>query len=341
MKIKYGIINNTIDVTDICLDKLNNNNIINIPSGDCKRATYFTDPVRGKLKKIFILIDGNLTEYDHLCSIRIDLKNNIIQKATGKLAGKWTGRQAGSQVRKRSRCRACSGPSVQEAAVTQQLFTQESTVGQNIDNKLQNIHSTLKIKYGKFQDELPEQKMSVRYLTGHEKVLEIGGHIGRNSLVIASILQNNNQLVTLEIQEKKVNKLKENKKLNNLSFHIENAALSNRKLIHKNTTSIPSETLKPGYDWVNTITFKELELKYNIQFDTLVLDCEGAFFYILIDMPEILNKINLIIMENDYNNISHYRYIKKLLTENNFKSDYVEAGGWGPCKKFFYEVFKK
>ena len=60
------------------------------------------------------------------------------------------------------------------------------------DNKLYNIHSKLKLNYGSFYEELPEQKMAVRYLTGNEKVLEIGGNIGRNSLIIASILNSNN-----------------------------------------------------------------------------------------------------------------------------------------------------
>lgn len=64
MKIYYGIISNLIDVTDICLYKLLNNNIISIPSGDINRANYFTDPIIGTLKKIFILNDNNLTEYE-------------------------------------------------------------------------------------------------------------------------------------------------------------------------------------------------------------------------------------------------------------------------------------
>ena len=45
--------------------------------------------------------------------------------------------------------------------------------------------------------------MAVRYLTGNEKVLEFGGNIGRNSLVIAHILNNNS--VSLEIYDNKVN----------------------------------------------------------------------------------------------------------------------------------------
>jgi len=196
MRIKYGITDNNIDVTDICLDKLNNNKIITIPSGDSKRAKYFTDPIIGKLKKIFILIDGKLTEYDHLCSIKIDLKDNTITFSN-------TQKAVGRQARRRSPCTACKGKQKpKEAETIPSLFIPQSSVAvrelaQNIDKKIQNIHSTLKLNHGNFKSELPEQKMSVRYLTGNEKVLEIGGHIGRNSLVIAYILQNNNQLVTL------------------------------------------------------------------------------------------------------------------------------------------------
>ena len=211
----------------------------------------------------------------------------------------------------------------------------------DINNTIKNIHSKLKLKYGSFDEELPEQKMVVRYLTGNEKILEIGGNIGRNSLIIASILQDNANLVTLECDTNTAKQLNENRHINDFNFHIENSALSNRKLIQKGWDTIPSDTLQEGYSWVNTITFDNLKTKYNIEFNTLVLDCEGAFYYILMDMPEILNNINLIIMENDYWDISHKNYIDEILLQNNFINDYTECGGWGPCYNKFYEVWIK
>ena len=210
-----------------------------------------------------------------------------------------------------------------------------------IYKKLTKIHSKLKIKYGSFMDELPEQKMVVRYLKGHEKVLEIGGNIGRNSLVIASILDNPSNFVTLESDVNIAEQLKENMVLNNLNFHIESSALSNRKLIQRGWDTITSDILQKGYTSVNTITLSNLINKYNIVFDTLVLDCEGAFYYILMDMPEILNNINLIIMENDYFEISKKNYVDEILKKNNFVVDYKESGGWGCCFDNFYEVWKK
>lgn len=297
MKILYGILDNSIDVTDICIEKLNQNNIITIPYGDENRASVFTDPLFGIVKQVIIENDGIITEYDIFTQIKINTLNNQV------------------------------------------TVTNEN----DINNKIAQIHSNLKIEYGSILYELPEQKMVVRYLTGKEKVLEIGANIGRNSLVIASILGNDNQrnFVSLESDINIANQLTHNRELNNFNFHIESSALSNRKLIQKGWDTKPSETLEEGFTLVKTITLAELKNKYNIEFDTLVLDCEGAFYYILMDMPELLNNINLIIMENDYWEIDKKNYIDDILKQNNFYVDYVESGGWGPCYSNFFEVWKK
>lgn len=297
MKILYGIsIENSIDVTDICSTKLIKNNIITIPKKDCNRALFFTDPLPYILKKkIIILDDNNIIEYNEDVEIKINIINN-------------------------------------------QIITTNDV---NINKKLGNIHSKLKINYGSFNEELPEQKMVVRYLTGNENVLEIGGNIGRNSLVIASILNDNTKFVTLESDTNIANQLIKNRNLNNLNFYVENSALSKRKLIQSGWDTKPSNILEKDYKWVNTITFDDLKTKYNIIFDTLILDCEGAFYYILMDMPEILNNIKLIIMENDYHNILEKNYIDNILITNNFYIDYQESGGWGPCFNNFFEVWKK
>jgi FkbM family methyltransferase len=296
MEILYGTTDNSIDVTEICIEKLQNDNIITIPSGDFNRASIFTDPVFGSFKKIFVLINGVEYECDDTLKIKINTLENTI-------------------------------------------VTFSDT---DIINKLKDIHSKLQINYGSFNDEFPEQKMAIRYLTGSEKVLEIGGNIGRNSLVIGYVLSDiSNNFVSLECDEEISKQLIENRDLNNLNFYIENSALSKRKLIQRDWDTIESDVLLDGYKPVKTITLDELKNKYNIIFDTLVLDCEGAFYYILMDMPEILDNIKLIIMENDYYDISKKEYVDKILKDNNFYVDYQESGGWGPCYNNFFEVWKK
>lgn len=306
MKIFYGINSQSIDVSEICYNNLKKNNTIVIPKGDIARASIFGDPLFGILKKIFILDDnGVINEYDDSLEIKIDLTNNNV-------------------------------------TVSSEYDNVDKFYNVNdIDYKINNIHRQLKINYGTFRDELPEQKMAVRYLTGTEKVLEIGGNIGRNSLIIGHILkENHNNFVTLECDEGIARQLKENRDLNNLSFHIEQSALSKRNLIQRGWDTFVSDVVHPGYTKVNTITLEQLRAKYNINFDSLVLDCEGAFYYILMDMPEVLDNIKLIIMENDYKDITHKNYIDNVLRKRNFYVDYSESGGWGPCYNNFFEVWK-
>lgn len=316
MKIKYGISGNNIDVTNICLTspRLFHNNIITIPSGDENRAHYFTDPVFRIVKQIFI--ESNCSEicFDQYHCIKINIQNNTVD--------------------------------VKVIDVNEE--------NKKIEIKLSLIHSKLKIKHGSFDDEFPEQRMATKYLTGNEKVLEIGGNIGRNSLVIAQILRdggganNDFNLVTMECANDTSILLMENRNLNGFHFHIEKSALSSNKLIQNELNGInvinktlPSDTLLPGHTWVNTVTWNELKEKYNTEFNTLVLDCEGAFYYMLLDMPEMLENIKLIIMENDYWDLNHKNVVDDILMKNNFYVDYTESGGWGPCYNNFFEVWKK
>jgi len=222
--------------------------------------------------------------------------------------------------------------------------------------RLFNIHKKLKIKGESLMEELPEQLMAIKYLTGNEKVLEIGGNIGRNSLVIGTILNKDENLVVLESNKYIVPQLNYNKNINNMNFHVEGSALSKRKLIQRSWFTFTSDEILPppkkGPKWVsefheaNIITFEELEKKYNIIFDTLVLDCEGAFYYILKDAPEILKNIKLIIIENDYRKKEHKEYVDGILKKNSFNMDYTEkldpsVRADPPCKDNFYEVWKK
>jgi FkbM family methyltransferase len=311
MKILYGKDDKTIDVTEICNTKCKYNDVICIPDNDDNRVFIFNkDPYWGVVKNVYIEINGIVKEYDDKTTIFINTISGIIT-------------------------------------------TIDRT---SIIEKLATIQKKLKLKYGTFYEELPEQKMALTYLSGKEKVLEIGGNIGRNSLLIGHILgDNSNNYVTLEADEDIAHKLCENRDNNNMDFNIEGSALSTRKLITRNdiiantcneyvisnSNTIESDDVPNGYKRVNTITLDELNNKYNIAFDTLIIDCEGAFYNILQDFPNILNNIKLIIMENDYDDISKKQYVDEQLKRNNFKMSYFEAGGKGPCFANFFEVWKR
>jgi FkbM family methyltransferase len=223
-------------------------------------------------------------------------------------------------------------------------ITTQKVVSIDIPNKvsrLSEIHTKLTLNHGSFEDEYPEQVMVADFLKGHEKVLELGANIGRNTLVIASILKNSKNLVTLECDPTIAAQLKENRDLNSLEFHIENSALSMRSLIQKEWETMVSDTVLDGYTKVNTISYEQLLAKYSIDFDTLVADCEGALYYIFSDMPEMLRNINLVIMENDYYVLEHKEFVDSVLVKYGFERVYSEGYGWGPCSDNFYEVWQK
>lgn len=373
----YGVESNKKDVTDTCFNQLKNGDIITIPNSDHARASIFGDHVPGIEKKIFVVLEENEYEYDiqHIIKINaIDLtietfiykpmlfifygindnKRNVTEVCLNQKNGDIITIPNDDHARASIFGDHVLGIEKKIFVIIEKndvykTYTYDSShmISINVPeleihscdaSKLSTMHNNLKIKYGSFQDELPEQILSANYLTGAEKVLEIGSNIGRNSLIIASIVK---EFVTLETDPNVVKQLTDNRDLNHFTFHIENAALSKRKLIQSGWETKPSDVLNLGYEWVNTITLEELNAKYNIEFDTLILDCEGAFYYILMDMPEILTNIKLIIVENDYHDISHKHYVDSVLKKHNFYIQYVEPGGWGCCYNMFYEVWKK
>ena len=91
----------------------------------------------------------------------------------------------------------------------------------------------------------------------------------------------------------------------------------------------------------NTITWNYLKQKYNMNFNDLVADCEGALYYILKDDPEFLNGFQTILIENDFTDITHKEFVDEEFKRNNFKLVFKLAGGFGPCFFNFYEAWQK
>jgi FkbM family methyltransferase len=328
MKLKYGIQNVNIDITSICFEKLYSNGIITIPAKNEICDTIFGDPIYGIKKKIFKTDDDDniLEEFNDLYPIIIYVKeydDNLTHDGLEMIKN--------------------SIPTNLEQLNTKQL----NNVPLNTEKMIHEIYNKITINYGTMSKEKKFHDICIRYLVGNEKILEIGGNIGRTSLFIASILNNYNMnndlnLVTMECNLNMANKLQENRNNNHFNFCIEKSALSNKKLIQKGANeTIVSDEIKKGYEFVNIISYEELKRKYNIIFDTLIIDCDGSFYNILCDIPEMLTEIKLIIMKNDYDVLDKKKYINNLLIQHNFENNYIQGGGWGACCNNFYEVWKK
>ena len=213
---------------------------------------------------------------------------------------------------------------------------------------IEDIHKNICILGGNIKDEYPEQLLAVKYIEPDDKVLEIGSNIGRNSCVISSILNDSSNLVTLETLKSAYHTCLLNKKINNCKFNIENKALSYVPLQQKEWSTIPiiDNVIIDGYVQVETITYEDLLAKYNIDFNVLVLDCEGAIYHILKSNPSILTNINKIIIENDFIHPEHFEYVQSLFFEYGFKVFYsgkleLNINEFSYCKYFFYQVYIK
>jgi hypothetical protein len=214
---------------------------------------------------------------------------------------------------------------------------------------LTNLQNSLILKYGNFSSEIIEQTMVYNFLDANSKVLELGSNIGRNSLIISKILNDSSNLVTLEMDSIFYNYCLENKNLNNLNFNIENAAMSYKPLYYQEKPHGEGggycvlQKFTEDYKLVKTVTFEEIEQKYNICFDTIVCDCEGGFYFIIKDNPNVLQNIKTLIIENDFSSIEHKNFLNELLLKFNFERIFVEPLKFGnfPCKDFFWETWKK
>ena len=187
---------------------------------------------------------------------------------------------------------------------------------------LKNVHNFLIINHGDKKEEYEEQLMCLKYIKPDDKVLEIGGNIGRVSCILSCILKDENkQLVVLESNKDFIPQIKENKDKNNFKFNIESSALSYQRLFQRGWVTFTESELQNthGLKQVDTINYKELESKYNITFNTLVVDCEGALYHILKDNEGILNNINKIIIENDFNSQDKKEYVDSLFKKYGLK----------------------
>jgi FkbM family methyltransferase len=186
------------------------------------------------------------------------------------------------------------------------------------EEKVRLIHKKVKLVNDTWDSEYPEQVLTAMHLPSNARVLELGSNLGVNTCLIASILQDSRNLVTLECRPECIPYLIQNRNANRFHFHVENAALSKLPLIEKGWITIPSNEVPAGWRRINTISFEDLEKKYQIQFDTLVVDCEGAIYYILQNDPKILDNIRLIIIENDFQCYEHYAATTNLFKEKGF-----------------------
>jgi FkbM family methyltransferase len=171
--------------------------------------------------------------------------------------------------------------------------------------------------------EKDEQELANKYILENDVVLELGARYGSVSCIINSKLNNKNNQVVVEPDDRVWDALEKNKNNNNCGFNIVKGFISKKKLdlhnldvyyggygatfIENNDTKIPSYSLD------------EIKKKYNLKFNVLVADCEGFLEVFFDENPTIYNDLRLIIFEADYPEKCDYNKIKNTLIKKKFK----------------------
>ena len=101
----------------------------------------------------------------------------------------------------------------------------QNIVGENIRFKLKEYKSNKLIKNTDW--EYQEQKALMKYLSSDDKILQLGGNIGGSCIMASKIGVKKNYCI--EPNNKLINILEENKKINKVDFKIINGIISESK----------------------------------------------------------------------------------------------------------------
>jgi len=163
---------------------------------------------------------------------------------------------------------------------------------------------------GRVHVERPEQELIAKFLPTQCNVLEMGGESGTTSLIIDTILdpEYRSKHVVVDPADSSIPKMERVKKIYGCKFKIAHGFIGKERKLH--------EELWEGCKNKKMYSLNELETLIDGKFDVLVVDCEGAFYNILNEFPQILDNAKLIIIEHDGPSNSNNSVKQNLLNHN-------------------------
>ena len=171
---------------------------------------------------------------------------------------------------------------------------------EGLEFQIPREHSTRAMR-GRFAAdtyELPERQLIRKHLPPRAQVLELGGCIGVVSCLINSLLQSPHSHVVVEANPFLIPFLLGNRDLNSAAFNIEQCVVSRS---HDATLSVAADmdaSKIGGSDLVvPTRTLEYIESKYDLKFDALVVDIEGAESDFIRENRAALKRMDFILIE--------------------------------------------
>lgn len=164
--------------------------------------------------------------------------------------------------------------------------------------------------------EKPTAADAMAYIRPGSTILEIGARYGSVSCTLAALTANSGRVVSVEPDATVWPVLSANLASHNCSVRLLQGAIADAPLhlsrskkspyaTHTATQLMQNERTRPSSSAlvktvVPAISFDELVSKTGLNFDTLVIDCEGCLPKLLQTYPQMLHRVHTIILEADY-----------------------------------------
>jgi FkbM family methyltransferase len=167
--------------------------------------------------------------------------------------------------------------------------------------------------------EIQEQHDANLYIKPDDKVLELGARWGGISITINKILKNKKDHVAVEPESIVWEALEKNRDRHHCEFKICKGAISNK----------PLKMNEGGYQGFGNYTSESEEgdvnlfkiSDFDIDFNVLVVDCEGALENFYNENKEFFKQLRLILFERDRKEVCDYNYLENEFLKLGFKKE--------------------
>lgn len=160
--------------------------------------------------------------------------------------------------------------------------------------------------------EVVEQALSDKYINSSDVVLELGARYGTVSCLVNKKLRDKKLHYVVEPDSRVWNALEKNKTINSCEFNIIKGVIGGKKY----------KLQGDGYG-TTVIESDESDIKTfsipKIDFNTLIVDCEGCFENFYRENKAFVNGLDKIMYETDYPDKCDYNFIQSELLKAGFK----------------------
>lgn len=149
--------------------------------------------------------------------------------------------------------------------------------------------------------EREERQLVVEYLPRDAAVLELGACLGVVSCITNSRLEQPSRHLVVEAHPRLIPTIERNRERNGSEFVVENALVSRTSegtfFLHHLVVGGSAQRETGSEITVPVATVEELELKYGIAFNALVMDIEGGELDFLQENPDFLRRLDFVVIE--------------------------------------------